>query len=775
MVKARPSILRPALKAIILALLPGLEDETSEDFQRIFDVLEKFKSAVNEDDPTSPNSVEGSGGEYFWQSFFLASIASSSRRQGVLAFLVRRLPRLGGEASNIRLIASHEQISADRVGIKLPQHIEAVLFPEPGLLIRCFATGLSDDQLLIQRGFLDLLVTHLPLHCHVIQDRISSADREQLVAAAVGVVTRREMSLNRRLWSWLLGPDPAKDDQTENSPRSPTLLNNDSLVGSSPASVQTLYFKHYGLQPLVSSVRNSIVQKSHRPSERARPLRICLSLMDRWEIGSLIIPEIFIPALDSVRRYEADADSKDQFLEVLRSASVFFDGVESGLICGEILELLVLAMSDHSSSSEERMDRLTLVKFILVHFNVREEEIIVVHLPMVLLALLTILGHENVLGTGPRQTPIELNRFMNIVFGIAELLLSAIPERAYLDQSTADDQSLADGQRDLSALQGQEVLSIIQRFYKKGQQHFDFSRPPFSEQQVGELLLRESSFLLDKSLEDSSVKFHLEGSINLFDMVLGKIPKTTAEKGSEIFPFFKRALGVSSESEEQTLLPFPILSALIATIISVVTHDTSARGPFLSRKQTTQLLPVVMRQLWAYLSPWNITHHVETVFCIWRLQSAMPDADRSICACICTFMVEGDMNETIAVKNADADRRFALLLTHSMPSHGKPFEPKYEVKKSVKQLVNQPSDLSTKTRYKVMLSRPLFLFLDALLDEGTERFFWARSWLQGLTSADKYVEHIFSVPSSRLHLRKHADSLSINQVLQVLDWRIIGV
>jgi hypothetical protein len=188
--------LRPALKAIILSLLPGLEDETSEDFERMVSATEKLRNAVQDNSGEISEGKTTSGSSHFWQCFFLAAITNASRRQGALAFLVRRLPKFG--RSNRRNSPSDAAIPSD----DLPAEAEAAISPEPGLLIRCFESGLSDPQLLIQRGFLDLLVSHLPLDSPVLQQRIGKGDLERLVAAAAGVVSRRDMSLNRRLWAF---------------------------------------------------------------------------------------------------------------------------------------------------------------------------------------------------------------------------------------------------------------------------------------------------------------------------------------------------------------------------------------------------------------------------------------------------------------------------------------------------------------------------------------------------------------------------------------------
>lgn len=236
--------LRPALKAIILALLPGLEEETSEEFERTMALMDAFKKAVRSSETEDLGQNHSSGDEYFWQCFFLASITSNSRRLGALAYLVRSLPKLGKPLPK-ELAAS--KADSGKPGSPSDRLAEIVTSPEPGLLLRCFAAGLGDEQLLIQRGFLDLLVTHLPLHADVLQKRVKPEDLELLVAAAAGVVARRDMSLNRRLWAWLLGPE-VPGHESDGGPESPASVSGDNSGVQS--ALRTQYFEDFGLQPL---------------------------------------------------------------------------------------------------------------------------------------------------------------------------------------------------------------------------------------------------------------------------------------------------------------------------------------------------------------------------------------------------------------------------------------------------------------------------------------------------------------------------------------------
>ena len=81
-----------------------------------------------------------------------------------------------------------------------------------GLMIRAFAAAVEDDNVLVRRYALDLILQALRLDGVAIQ-KASREDRIILMRAAVSVVMRRDLSLNRRLYTWLLGPDENAEQQ----------------------------------------------------------------------------------------------------------------------------------------------------------------------------------------------------------------------------------------------------------------------------------------------------------------------------------------------------------------------------------------------------------------------------------------------------------------------------------------------------------------------------------------------------------------------------------
>ena len=623
----RPTALRPALRAILLALLPGLEEETSEEFERTLGIVDGFKKAVNVTRIDDETGEEGRGDEYFWQCFFLASITSPSRRQGALAYLVRRLPKLGNTSPNM----SSPRIGGPEDDTKLPSSLEAVISPEPGLLVRCFAAGLSDDQLLIQRGFLDLLVTHCPLHSAVLQHRVTVEDLERLISAAVGVVTRKDMSLNRRLWTWILGPEPSPSADVELVPSTAASpVSGPATPGAFPGSHRTRYFERFGQKHLISAILRMIEVHSTHPSDRARPFRICLSLMDRWEVGGLVLPAILLPALDSVRGFEKTAASRDHFSEVVRSASVFFDGIESGLIWGKLFDVLESGMRS-SGDVGSRLEKLELVKFVIDHFNVREEEMLIVHIPTVAVALLAMIEEE----AGAQSDDgdgTSVSNAIEVALSITEMLLDTVPERAFLPGSIGDAGPAPGPQDNQRAARIEALMNQICKFYRQDQGNLDLSKPPIPTSNTGGLLLSESTTILSAALAQSPFKRGLEAWTRPLIILLRKVPAIGTALVTDVLSAVQRAVS------QDSIIPFPALSALIS-VTSTLQSSNAVAFESASWMQLEELAHHIVRHAWFYLSPSQPKYHVEVVRCLWQLQAAIESNGHCIEAAIRALMV----------------------------------------------------------------------------------------------------------------------------------------
>lgn len=696
-----PRSLRPAMKSIILALLPGLEDETAEDFDRTIKLVASFKEAIRPSDSELLTEDHATGDDYFWQCFFLASITSQGRRPGALAYLNRYLPSQGAAPAKDGVANTTDTQPGRKVSA-------VVTSPEPGLLIRCFASGLSDEQLLIQRGFLDLLVTHLPLSSQVLRAQVKALDLELLLKAAVGVVTRRDMSLNRRLWAWFLGPEPASGDQDQ-GPESPAAVSNppQPFISSS-----TSYFEEFVLQPLTSALLSMIQGSAHKnPTERARPYRICLSLMDRWEIGGLVIPEVFLPVVENVRQFKELSSSKAEFAEVLRSASVFFDGIESGLIYGELIGQLAQALGPGNLSSAERMDKLSLVSFVVGNFNVREEEMITVHAPLACLAALCMLQDLRDRRKAPGPSVAVCEQALNIVISLLEL----VPPRAFPSDLPSSTKTKKSNQKPVDAPSTIDVLKRVQHFYVHEQGNLEALPAPFGPHETGELLLRKI------------VQFICDGApsadlgVRILTLCLIKMPFSYDLDTEKLLSYLQGLLN------RDPSLSFPNF----ASIVHLSTELHAAE-----RVATAELSNVaiqLVKHAWSYLSASEPKYHVETVRALWQLQTSLTLSSRDIEAALSGLIAASSGSEASSFGQVDKGHRFSVLWSHT--------------------LQDNPSDrrgsktpalegrfvwrLSGMDHFEVMLTRPLFLILDALLDERTQQFMAVKSWLNSMIGIDR--------------------------------------
>ncbi|TQS36014.1 hypothetical protein Golomagni_03548 [Golovinomyces magnicellulatus] len=722
--KIDPQSLRPALKAIILTLLPGLEDETSEDFNWTLNLIDEFKKAVRPSNSESLQYGHSTGDDFFWQCFFLASITSNNRRTGALAYLVRNLPKLD------HLIPSEQSVGVRSQPTELDQNVKfdrlsaIVTSPGPGLLLRCYAAGLADEQMLTQRGFLDLLVTHLPLHSKILQKKVKFEDLELLITAAIGVVSRREMSLNRRLWSWLIGPQP--NEERDGGANSSYLVSEKLQSHVS----RTRYFEKFGLYPLKKALLKIITRDSVSPSERARPFRICLSLMDRWEIGGLLVSDIFLPIIDSTSRYKSQASSKAEYLEVLRSASVFFDGVESGLIWGEILQLITQAVNKGKFSNSEKIMKISLVNFIITQFNVREEEMLLVHAPLTLLAIIVILEdtrENDQIQLMDHQTSGEVS---NLALQLAIDLIELIPERSFQNRPSVINSSLTTYEHlSLEDFANKKILEKISNFYVQEHGNLDACHPPYSPLQITELLLQKADSLTRCTLLSTSSS--IEAAANkawLHVNLLSKTPKIESYNASGLLS------AMASRLSTDTNLPFLVFTSINYLATSLYSSS------YFSMKDLSGLVGLLVRHSWYFMSASNPKYHVEAVRTLWQLQAALSTSNHDIEAAICSIIIETNLDGAYTNQNSESGRKFGVLWTHTL--HDNPTNADRRSSKVSRLESRNETRFSSADNFEVIISRPLFLLLDSLLDERTQLFMTVRIWLQNLTSIHKLF-HVF--------------------------------
>ncbi|KAL9003007.1 MAG: hypothetical protein Q9188_004088 [Gyalolechia gomerana] len=707
-----PAALRPALKAILLALLPGLEEESSEEFERTHDILQRLRKNIAH--KQGANGVQDSSeDQFFWQCLFLATITSPSRRQGALAYLQRHLPRLGKPAdtkteANGRSGGQEQNVSHE---------IEAVTSPEPGLLIRCFAAGLSEPQVLIQRGFLDMLVTHLPLHSEVFHSKVIPGDLVKLTKTAVSVVSRREMGLNRRLWTWFLGSkEPSSDHKDAAVPSKD--VNGHSDQGQER---RVKYFEQYGLNPLVQGIMNMLETDAVTTAEKARPFRIALALMDRWEIGSLVVPIIFLPALKSVWRYQRVAPTPEEYGEVLRSASAFFDGVESGLIWDEISNKLLHATDMQVLDIQAFHEGLELASFVITHFDLQEEEMVVSHIPLLALSLLLKFSTSI---QAPDYEKVPDQEVTERTLQLIIQLLDVTPERAF-DTRGSKHSNLPNALGDALEAGNQAFLASMRENYQGRHGNSRSKATGIDKLLVATLFLSNTLHLLDQELQSDRPSRFFEGEIAMLEKLLRRTPAKQLRAVTELLS------GIRKASQNLTALNngFPELRDIVPLVSLLETICVGLPDAlWLPDHRLRLILPNLLAGVWPFLSPSRPKSNVEAVRCVWKIQSLSIDR-KLLESCISALMVESPSDYGEGLLDIENARRFAILWSHSNTNYGS-----HARRSSLIPLTPKIGSLQDKMLDQHILARPLLLLLDTLEDAKTDLFTFTTAWLRSSTN-----------------------------------------
>ncbi|GAA5831398.1 hypothetical protein JCM3766R1_001734 [Sporobolomyces carnicolor] len=311
--------LRPATKAFILALLPGLEEETGEFFEKVAELLDRVSGTV------SPS--------FFFQNMWLVLVTAPHSRIPALNYLTRRLPRMESDES-----------------------LTAIVGQDVGLMVRGFAAALEDPQILVQRGTLELLITTLKLDSVGFRN-MRQEDKVLLVRAAIGVVLRRDLSLSRRLYTWLLGSSDSSEQQVS-------------------------HLRSHGLELLRLALKTEMDEQSLEMEtiERQRPFKIFISLLDKWEIGGILTEVLVLDAFESLKNNLRPGDDHD---ELLLTGNMLFEILDPFLLWKQIYHSIRSALTEGQSTQA-----IDLVRFIVETFRLHDDEVQKLHAPFTAFAIL---------------------------------------------------------------------------------------------------------------------------------------------------------------------------------------------------------------------------------------------------------------------------------------------------------------------------------------------------------------------------------------------------
>lgn len=294
--------LRPALSGFLSGVLPGLEAGLDH-FERTNSLLGQVCNAV------SPI--------YFYTCLWECVATNSSIRLPAVTYVLDHFNKRVGMSEQTYLMGRNVE-----------------------LMMTGLCACLDDSVILVQRNTLEFLLLGFPLHTNL----LPQSDIIKLVTNGLITILRRDMSLNRRLYSWLLGTEVqnANRNLMETDINESVSLNSDS--GSTSKSTQISYFEQYSKPILVKALR--ITFKNSVATADLRPYRILLSLLDKVEIGPVVLDAILI---DVIRALALAEDSS----EVKKSVNTLFGNFDPSYIWSFLTNQFEKACQRQGSTDDE--------------------------------------------------------------------------------------------------------------------------------------------------------------------------------------------------------------------------------------------------------------------------------------------------------------------------------------------------------------------------------------------------------------------------------------
>ncbi|KAF7663060.1 hypothetical protein LDENG_00219490 [Lucifuga dentata] len=256
--------LLPSLQAFITGLLPGLE-EGLDVYDRTDALLLKLSLLV--------------GQQVFYGALWGSVLVSSTVRLPASLFIVTHFDRTMS-----------------------PRQQTHMLGYDYHTVLKSVCLSLQDSNVLVQRNMLEILLYFFPfascLDPAEASIPISAEDIVTVVSAASLTLLRRDMSLNRRLYAWLQGTDIKGGGMV-----APHLT-----LSTTIEEHTSYYFNTYSRDFLVQALINILKQKDMENDPEnvigyLRPFRIISSLLDKPEIGPVVLSSVLLEVVRAFYSY----------------------------------------------------------------------------------------------------------------------------------------------------------------------------------------------------------------------------------------------------------------------------------------------------------------------------------------------------------------------------------------------------------------------------------------------------------------------------------------
>ncbi|CAK6953959.1 protein dopey-2 [Scomber scombrus] len=301
--------LLPSLQAFITGLLPGLE-EGLEVYDRTDALLLKLSLLV--------------GQQVFYGALWGSMLVSPLVRLPATVFIVTHFDRM---------LTLHQQ--AYMLGF------------DHRLVVKSVCLSLQDANVLVQRNTLEILLFFFPfakcLDPEETSITMSVEEMITLVSAASLTLLRRDMSLNRRLYAWLLGTD-TKGEMVAPHP----------TLSTTAQEHTSFYFNNYSKDFIVQALINILKQKDLERNPEIitgylRPFRIIISLLDKPEIGPVVLSSVLLEVVRAFYSYCREMVGEETITSSGLSGNQLASKIKENKNASEIIKAMNMLISSMNS------------------------------------------------------------------------------------------------------------------------------------------------------------------------------------------------------------------------------------------------------------------------------------------------------------------------------------------------------------------------------------------------------------------------------------------
>ncbi|XP_072162239.1 protein DOP1 homolog isoform X2 [Bemisia tabaci] len=270
--------LGPALSGFLSGVLPGLE-EGYDYYDRTIELLHKV--------------CEGVGPPIFYGHLWECLASNEAIRLAAITFILGNFDKKKTMEDQLYIMGTNVDV-----------------------MVNGLCACVEDSGVLVQRSVLDLLLVGFPMH----NKQLVRSDMTRIVTAALDTLLRRDMSLNRRLFAWLLGSEVNM-----------ALVSAEVQQSKEVTSLDTVnwYFETYSRELLTQAIKITLNEATSHNPHNLNPYKILISLIDKPEIGPVILDDILYEVFRLLYLcYHNPGSKASNSSELLKAANLLFGALE---------------------------------------------------------------------------------------------------------------------------------------------------------------------------------------------------------------------------------------------------------------------------------------------------------------------------------------------------------------------------------------------------------------------------------------------------------------